>query len=70
MKPYENLPMNTSRKPSPDRAPAGSGSQGSSRGARQPKERQPAATGANRGSPAASVMKQFAKTKAEGGGRS
>ena len=33
-------------------------------------ERQPAATGANRGSPAASVMKQFAKTKAESGGRS
>ena len=31
---------------------------------------QPAATGANRGSPAASVMKQFAKTKAESGGRS
>ena len=31
---------------------------------------QPAATGANRGSPAAPVMKQFAKTKAESGGRS
>lgn len=31
---------------------------------------QPAATGANRGSPAAPVMKQFAKTRAESGGRS
>ena len=31
---------------------------------------QPAATGANRGSPAAPVMKQFAKTKAESSGRS
>jgi hypothetical protein len=62
--------MNTSRKPSSDRAPAGSGGQGSGRGARQAKDRQPPATGANRGSPAASVMKQFAKTRAEGGGRS
>jgi hypothetical protein len=31
---------------------------------------QPKATGANRGSPAAPVMKQFAKTKAESTGRS
>ena len=31
--------------------------------------RQPAATGANGGSPAAPVMKQFAKTKAESSGR-
>ena len=31
---------------------------------------QPPATGANRGSPAAPVMKQFAKTKAESSGRS
>ena len=31
---------------------------------------QPAATGAYRGSPAAPVMKQFAKTKAESGGGS
>lgn len=30
----------------------------------------PPPTGANRGSPAASVMKQFAKTKAESSGRS
>jgi hypothetical protein len=38
--------------------------------ARKAPATQPAATGANRGSPAASVMKQFAKTKAESGGRS
>jgi hypothetical protein len=31
---------------------------------------QPAATGANRGSPAAPVMKQFQKTKTESTGRS
>jgi hypothetical protein len=31
---------------------------------------QPAPTGANRGSPAAPVMKEFAKTKAESTGRS
>jgi hypothetical protein len=31
---------------------------------------QPPATGANRGSPSAPVMKQFAKTKAESSGRS
>lgn len=31
---------------------------------------QPQATGANRGSPAANVMKQTAKTRAEGSGRS
>ncbi|HVE53583.1 MAG TPA: hypothetical protein VNB23_09400 [Ramlibacter sp.] len=30
----------------------------------------PPPTGGNRGSPAASVMKQFAKTKAESSGRS
>jgi hypothetical protein len=30
---------------------------------------QPAATGANRGSPAASVMKQFQKTRTESSGR-
>lgn len=30
----------------------------------------PAPTGANRGSPAARVMKQFAKTKSESSGRS
>lgn len=32
-------------------------------------EQQPAATGADGGSPAAPVMKQFAKTKAESSGR-
>jgi hypothetical protein len=31
---------------------------------------QPPATGADRGSPAASVMKQFQKTKSESSGRS
>jgi hypothetical protein len=35
-----------------------------------PKDLQPQATGANRGSPAAPVMKQFAKTKAESSGKS
>lgn len=34
----------------------------------QPNDLQPAATGANRGSPAAPVMKQFSKTEAEGTG--
>jgi hypothetical protein len=33
-------------------------------------ELQPAPTGANRGSPAAPVMKQFAKTRPESSGRS
>jgi hypothetical protein len=38
--------------------------------ARKGASTQPAATGANRGSPAASVMKQFQKTKTESSGRS
>jgi hypothetical protein len=38
--------------------------------AKKPSDLQPQATGANRGSPAAPVMKQFAKTKAESTGRS
>jgi hypothetical protein len=62
--------MNTSRKVSTDPARAGSDSQATGRSAQKAKQRQPPATGANRGSPAASVMKQFAKTKAESGGRS
>ncbi len=37
--------------------------------ARAAEPRQPEGEGANRGSPAASVMKQFAKTKAESTGR-
>jgi hypothetical protein len=41
-----------------------------SRRSASPKDLQPAATGGNRGSPAAPVMKQFAKTKAESTGRS
>jgi hypothetical protein len=50
---------------SPDeRKPAGGATR--ARGA----DLQPPATGANRGSPAAPVMKQFAKTKAESSGRS
>jgi hypothetical protein len=39
-------------------------------GGASPKDLQPPATGANRGSPAAPVMKQFAKTKTESTGRS
>jgi hypothetical protein len=51
--------------PSPDeRKPAGAASRA------QGADLQPPATGANRGSPAAPVMKQFAKTKAESSGRS
>ena len=38
--------------------------------ARKQADLQPPATGANRGSPAASVMKQFQKTKNESTGRS
>lgn len=36
----------------------------------QPGDLQPEATGANRGSPAAPVMKQFQKTQSESTGRS
>lgn len=36
----------------------------------RPEDLQPAPTGANRGSPAAPVMQQFVKTKAERNGRS
>ena len=57
--------MTTPRKSSPARP-------GTDRAAR-PKQAapdlQPQATGANRGSPAAPVMKQFAKTKAESSGK-
>ncbi|HET8748092.1 MAG TPA: hypothetical protein VFM98_21020 [Ramlibacter sp.] len=52
-----------------------SGRSGSPRAARAPrqeqdaKQLQPQPTGGNRGSPAAPVMKQFAKTKAETSGK-
>jgi hypothetical protein len=55
--------MNPSRK-----TPAKDGAR--SRPKKQDAALQPRATGANRGSPAAPVMKQFAKTKAESTGRS
>jgi hypothetical protein len=59
--------MTTPRKTTPSRS-------GAAPKERAPRQRasdlQPAATGANRGSPAAPVMKQFAKTKAESGGKS
>jgi hypothetical protein len=40
------------------------------RSAQPARELQPQATGADRGSPTAPVMKQFAKTKSESSGRS
>lgn len=58
--------MNKSRpaEPNPPRAAR-------EEGAKRAKDAtQPPATGANRGSPAAPVMKQFQKTKAESTGRS
>lgn len=61
--------MKSRRTSSAGRAPAATGGQRTAR-RQQPKDLQPQATGANRGSPAAPVMKQFAKTKAEGSGRS
>ena len=59
--------MTTPRKPTPGRA---SGDQRSAAARQRAKDLQPQATGANRGSPAAGVMKQFAKTRAESGGKS
>lgn len=56
--------MNTSRKETA-RKPADAAKQ-----PQAPADLQPAATGANRGSPAAPVMKQFQKTKTESTGRS
>ena len=54
-------PSTTKQQPAPGRADA----------RQEGKDLQPAATGgANGGSPAARVMKQFAKTKAESSGRS
>jgi hypothetical protein len=57
--------MTTPRKSPSSRTTTGTRSE---RPAPRAKDLQPRATGANRGSPAASVMKQFAKTKSESGG--
>jgi hypothetical protein len=57
--------MNKARK-SPPTAPTPA----QSRRSASATDLQPQATGGNRGSPAAPVMKQFAKTRAEGTGRS
>jgi hypothetical protein len=61
--------MTTSRTPkeSPPATPA-KGKPAADRS--RPADLQPQATGANRGSPAAPVMKQFQKTKSESTGRS
>lgn len=61
--------MKKSPSPSPSRTAAPRKRTGAAAGAAQA-DLQPPATGANRGSPAAPVMKQFAKTGAEGGNRS
>lgn len=63
--------MNTPRKP-PSRSSETQADEGTRGAARRPSrsDLQPPATGANKGSPAAPVMKQFAKTKAESSGRS
>ena len=58
--------MTTPRKPTSGRA---SGPAPQARGAQRARDLQPPPTGANRGSPAAPVMKQFAKTKAESSGK-
>jgi hypothetical protein len=55
--------MNTPRPPQ-DGAP----SRDEPQGTRDPASIQPPATGANRGSPAAPVMREFSKTEAESGG--
>ena len=57
----------TRKNPTPERAEPQRES-GSRRSA--PADLQPPPTGASRGSPAAPVMKQFQKTKAESSGRS
>jgi len=58
--------MTTPRKPTPGRA---SGDQRGAAAKQRAKDLQPQATGGNRGSPAAPVMKQFAKTRAESSGK-
>ena len=59
--------MTTPRKSTTARPAAGKRSDPATQRA---KDLQPQATGAKRGSPAAPVMKQFAKTKAESSGKS
>jgi hypothetical protein len=62
--------MTTSRKTNQAAPAAAASRKASSTGKSKPADLQPQATGANRGSPAASVMKQFQKTKSESTGRS
>lgn len=57
--------MKPTSKTPPSAEPTGAGRRRDAR-----KDLQPPATGASRGSPAAPVMKQFQKTKAESSGRS
>ena len=57
--------MTTSRKTSQD-----AGRKAAATPKNKPADLQPPATGANPGSPAASVMKQFQKTRSESTGRS
>jgi len=59
--------MNPSRKPA---RPGQQPTRGRAAAREHEKDLQPPATGAQGGSPAAGVMKQFAKTKAESTGRS
>jgi hypothetical protein len=56
-------------KPRQSTSSRSSGGKSSAAETQRARDRQPQATGANRGSPAAPVMKQFAKTKAESGGK-
>jgi hypothetical protein len=60
---------NSTHKTTADRSAPAAGTGKSGRRSR-PAELQPQATGANKGSPAAPVMKQFAKTQAESTGKS
>jgi hypothetical protein len=62
--------MTTSRKTNEAAPAAGSRAKAGGKAKSRPADLQPQATGANRGSPAASVMKQFQKTKSESTGRS
>jgi hypothetical protein len=54
----------------PRKPPTAKKSPSSARASGSDKDITPPPTGGNRGSPAAPVMKQFAKTKAESSGRS
>ncbi|RYF71004.1 MAG: hypothetical protein EOO22_13315 [Comamonadaceae bacterium] len=59
---HSERPMAPATQPAPSDAPAGSASEV------QGEDAQDDGTGANHGSPAANVMKQFQKTEAESGG--